>query len=225
MSRAALLAAVAPLVPAAVDGDCVRVGVDGADGAGKTAFADELAGALRAGGRPVVRVSVDDFHRPRAERYRRGRDSAEGFWLDSFDHVRLWQDVLHPLGPRGTRRYRAASHDLGTDERLDPPTATAPPGSVVIVDGLFLHRDELDAAWELSILLEAPADVRVRRMAARDGSPADPAHPSLQRYLAAQHLYADACAPGRRADVVVDNTDPARPHLVRAGRVSGSRPR
>jgi uridine kinase len=217
MSRAALLAAVAPLVPAAVDGDCVRVGVDGADGAGKTTFANELATRLRADGRHVIRISVDDFHRPRAERYRRGRDSAEGFWLDSFDHPRLWQDVLHPLGPSGSRRYRTAAHDLVTDQPLEPPAATAPPGSVVIVDGLFLHRDELVAAWELSILLDVPADVRVRRMAVRDGSPADPAHPSLRRYLDAQRIYAEACAPLRRADVVVDNTDLDRPHLVRAG--------
>ena len=47
------------------------VAVDGVDGAGKTTFCDELASVLRAQGRAVVRASVDDFHHPRAIRWRR----------------------------------------------------------------------------------------------------------------------------------------------------------
>lgn len=43
-----------------------RVGIDGVDGAGKTCLADELAGVLQAQGAPVIRASVDGFHRPRA---------------------------------------------------------------------------------------------------------------------------------------------------------------
>jgi uridine kinase len=51
-------------------------------------FADELAAALGRAGRPVLRASVDDFHRPRAERYRRGRESAVGYWLDAYTTTR-----------------------------------------------------------------------------------------------------------------------------------------
>jgi hypothetical protein len=38
---------VADLVPTAIGEDCVRVGIDGVDGSGKTVFADELADARR----------------------------------------------------------------------------------------------------------------------------------------------------------------------------------
>jgi hypothetical protein len=34
----------------------------------------------------VARVLIDDFLRPREERYRRGHESPEGYYLDSFDH-------------------------------------------------------------------------------------------------------------------------------------------
>ena len=78
MDRADVVTAVAAAVGAGRPPDCVRVGVDGVDGAGKTTFADELARALRAEGRPVVRVSLDDFHNPRAVRYRLGRESPAG---------------------------------------------------------------------------------------------------------------------------------------------------
>lgn len=211
--RRRVLRAVAGLVPVAVSEDAVRVAVDGGDGAGKTTFADELAGVLSSNGRPVVRVSADDFHHPRAVRYRRGRSSPEGYWLDSFDYASLRRDVLDPLGPGGTRRYRPAVHDLASDASLDLPARHAPPGAVLVLDGVFLHRDELCGLWDLSVFLAVPLAVRVERMARRDGSPADPAHPALARYVQGQRLYFDACRPWERADVVVDNTDLDRPTI------------
>ncbi|WP_202409273.1 hypothetical protein [Deinococcus xianganensis] len=75
-----------------------RVAVDGVDGAGKTALADELAGRVRALGRPVVRVSIDGFHQPRAARYARGRTSPEGFYRDSYDLAALAREVLSHTG-------------------------------------------------------------------------------------------------------------------------------
>jgi uridine kinase len=129
--------------------------------------------------------------------------------------VRLWQDVLHPLGPGGSRVYRPAAHDLHTDTVLEPEPRPAPPGAVMVVDGLFLHRDELRGAWELSVLLDVPAEIGVARLAGRDGSADDPRHPSLRRYLEAQRLYVERCAPHERADVVIDNADLAAPRMVR----------
>jgi uridine kinase len=192
------------------------VGVDGVDGAGKTCFADELADALRHRGRPVVRIRVDDFHHVRSVRYRRGRQSPSGFWLDSFDYERLWADVLIPLGPGGNRRYRPAGHDLASDQVLQPPPSQAPAGAVVVVDGLFLHRAELDGAWELSIFLDVGFDETARRMGHRDGSEPDPEHPSLARYVLAQRRYLASCRPRQHADIVIDNTALDAPVLLRA---------
>ncbi|MFI7068237.1 uridine kinase [Kribbella sp. NPDC050124] len=214
-SRTDLLRQVADLVPGAVGQDCVRVGVDGPDASGKTTFADELADVLRSLGRHVIRVSVDDFHNVREIRYRRGRLSPEGFWLDAFNYDRLRADVLDPLGPAGSRQYRRAAHELTTDRVLNPPYETAPPNAVLITDGLFLHRDELAACWDFSILLSVPFDVTTQRMAARDGTNPDPNHPTIQRYITAQHRYSKTCTPRSRATVVIDNTIPEAPHLVR----------
>ena len=216
-ARLRLLRRVAALVPEPAGQDCVRVAIDGGDGAGKTVFAAELAAVLTGLGRDVVQISVDDFHHPRRVRYRHGRLSPEGFWLDSFDYPRLHADVLQPLGPGGSRRYRSAAHDLATDRPLDPAYQTAPPGAVLIVDGLFLHRDELAGAWDFSVFLAVPFAVTAHRMAGRDGTNPDPAHPSLQRYVQAQRSYAAACAPDRRASVVIDNTRPAVPRLIGPG--------
>ncbi|NTY00352.1 hypothetical protein [Deinococcus sp. JMULE3] len=118
------------------------------DGAGKTTLADELAGQVRALGRPVIRVSIDGFHQPRAARYARGRTSPEGFYRDSYDLTALVREVLSPLSPGGTLRYRPQVFDVTRDEPVPSPDLVAEPGSLLIVDGLFLHRPDLRDWWD-----------------------------------------------------------------------------
>lgn len=69
-SRADALAFVAARIPAFDGQRCPRIAIDGPDGAGKTHFADALAGLLRGQRRPVARISLDDFHNTREVRYR-----------------------------------------------------------------------------------------------------------------------------------------------------------
>jgi len=63
--------------------------------------------------------------------------------LDGYDHPTLQERVLHPFGPGGSLRYRTASHDLTGVGRQDPPLRNAQQGTVLVLDGLLLHRDEL----------------------------------------------------------------------------------
>jgi uridine kinase len=211
-SRRHVVELVAGLVPPTEGHGCVRVGIDGPDGAGKTVFADELATTLRARNRPVVRVSLDDFHNVRAVRYRLGRDSPDGFWRHAFNYARFRADVLDPLGPGGSRHYRAAAHDLATDAVLDPQPRVAPAGAVLVVDGLFLLRPELAGAWDLSVFLDAPFEVTAARLARRDGIEAT----ALRRYVEAHRIYSEACDPRGRANILIDNRDVDAP-VIRWG--------
>lgn len=212
--RSALVAEVARRVPVMRGDDCVRVGVDGVDGAGKTVFAAELAEALAALGRAVEQVSADDWHHVRARRYARGRQSPRGFWEDSFDYERLRSEVLEPLGPGGSRWFRRRGHDLHCDVVLYGPLEVAPPGAVVVVDGLFLQRAELDGCFDFVVWLDVPFEETARRMAVRDSSSPDPGHPSMRRYVDAQRTYFREREPWVRADLVVDNADVDRPVVV-----------
>ena len=125
----------------------VFVGIDGVDGSGKTVFADEIA-ELLAPRHPTVRISIDGFHRRRTERYRRGRHSPEGFFLYSYDYAAFDRHVIVPLRD-GPGPYLTASHDLDSDELLDAPAHHLAAPSVIVVDGIFLHRRELRAVWDL----------------------------------------------------------------------------
>lgn len=195
----------------------MRVGVDGVDGAGKTVLADELASVLKARGRTVVRVREDDFHHPRRIRYARGRHSPDGFLLDSYDDARLLADVLEPMGPGGVGLVRRAAFDLARDVPVDAPREAVPRGAVLVLDGLFLHRDALIGAFDLTVWVRVPFAVTYERMAVRDGCPPDPGAPQNTRYVGGQERYLRECRPASRATVVVDNGDLAAPFVVRPG--------
>ncbi len=180
------------------------VAVDGVDGAGKTTFADALAEELRRQGREVVRASIDGFHHPLAHRRAQGR-TAQAVWSRHFDHAAVRREVIDPWrsGPPAT--YRTAVHDVVTDARLDAPPEPVPDEGVLVVDGLFCQRPELDGCWDVVVFLDVPFEVSVARMAARDGSPDDVEHPDQKRYVDAQRIYFRTCDPRARADLVVDN--------------------
>jgi uridine kinase len=178
----------------------VRVAIDGIDAAGKTTLGDELASVLRRRGREVVRVSIDRFHRPPAERYRRGELSPEGYYRDSFDYAALRETI------RG---------------------APSSQSSILLVDGVFLLRPELVEEWDLRIFVSVEPDEALRRALERDtpvfGSREEAERRYRARYQPGQRLYFAEARPMDAADVVVVNNDPARP-AIRTGR-AGPAPR
>jgi len=185
------------------------IAVDGVDGSGKTTFAGRLAATIGNAGRTVLIVHEDDFLAPREVRYRLGRHSPEGFFRDSYDLVALIRHVLDPLSPGGDRRVRRRVFDHRTDAPVDALDEHVPADAVVIVEGMFLHRDELADRWDWSVFLDVPFAETARRMAERDGSHPDPEHPSMRRYVVGQRIYLDSCRPRIRATIVLDNTSPS----------------
>lgn len=200
MPDLATLAAATPVL-----GRPTLVAVDGVDGSGKTTFAELLATAYSARGRAVSVVHLDDFLNPRSVRYRMGRRSPEGFFRDTYDLAAFTTKVLDPLRPGATRAITLRAFDHLADKPVDDDPVEVPPGAVVLVEGMFLHRDELCRWWDTSIYLDVPFSVTVPRMASRDGAPLDPGHPSWFRYLEGQRLYLSRCKPTERATYVIDN--------------------
>jgi uridine kinase len=192
-----------------------RVAVDGVGGAGKTVFADELAGVLQPSGRQVIRVSADDFLNPRTVRYRLGRTSPEGFFLDSYDYAALHRWVLDPLAPGGSRRFRRRAFDLDADRPVEVGEEKAAGDAILVLDGLFLHREDLRRLWDYSVFLDVPFTVSLARCASRGTTSAspDPDAPSNRRYVGGQQIYLSRCEPHRRATRVMDNTVLAAPAI------------
>jgi uridine kinase len=201
--------------------DCahpLRVGIDGPSTAGKTTLADELVAPLEARGLVVIRASGDGFHRPRAVRHRRGEISAEGYYSDSFDVEAVRGQLLEPLGDGGTRWYRRATFDALTDQPRDEPLERAAVDAVLLFDGVFLFRPELNDLWDFRIFVDVGWAEVVRRARERDGrllgSPDAAEERYRLRYIPGELMYFTDVRPKELADVVIENSDVDSPSLA-----------
>jgi uridine kinase len=191
-----------------------RVAIDGVDGAGKTHFADALAAELTGRGASVVRASADGFLSPPRTRHRRGRDSAEGFYRDSFDYGRMVRLLLDPLSPGGTREYIREVYDVRREREVRRLPELAAPDAILVLDGIFTHRNELIRFWDYSVWLEVPFSVSIPRGAGRGYGSPDPDSPKNRRYIEGQRLYMEECHPRERATIVIDNADLDHPMVL-----------
>ncbi|SCL21805.1 hypothetical protein GA0074694_3153 [Micromonospora inyonensis] len=169
------------------------VAVDGPSGAGKSVFADRLADALAAlsgGHRPPV-VHTDDL--------------LDG-WADQFTFwPRLEERVLAPLRAGRSGGYHRYSW---VRREFLPRVVPVPVAPVLIVEGVSAARRAVRPETTLTVLVTAPAALRLARAVARDGARI---LPELRRWHAGEraHFTADDTAAG--VDHVVDGA-PTLPH-------------
>ena len=219
--RAAVLDALAAWVLAAGSGR-LRVAVSGRTAAGKSTLADELAERLAARGRTALRASLDDFQRPWRDRHLHDRLSGEGYYRNASDLDLVRRLLLDPAGPEGSGQVVLCSIDPLTQVDHSTTLDELPADRVLVVDGVFAFRPELDPCWDLRIWVEVDAETSLARCttrdAGRDGGPEAAAALLRERYGPAEELHAAEVGPIERADRVVDNTDVHRPLIRREGR-------
>jgi uridine kinase len=195
----------------------LRVAIDGLTAAGKTSLGHELAERISAAGRPVLRASLDDFKRPWREAHLYDRTSGEGYYRNAFDYVALTSLLLDPCGAQGSGLCALCGIDPLTQRDHSSVLVQAPPDAVLIVDGVFAFRPQINQHWDLRIWLEVDPEVSIQRGTARDqdreGTEAEALH--RDRYLLAERLYMAEVDPARLAEVVIDNTAFDHPRIIR----------
>ena len=219
MNRPQLIEELADRITSIARTHPLRVAIDGVDAAGKSTLADELIQPIQERTRPVIRASIDGFHNPTAIRYRRGRDSPEGHYHDSFDYEALKSNLLSPLEPNGRLRYRSRVFDHQSNSPLHAKSLIAERNSVLLFDGIFLQRPEIAKSWDYIIFLVVDFSVSVERAELRDselmGGVEAVRDRYAERYIPGQRVYLECCLPCEKADSVVNNNDPANPWIER----------
>ena len=193
------------------------VAIDGIDGAGKSKLSKELVFPLRKYGYNIVQVSTDNFHNTRLIRYRRGKESAEGYYYDSFNTSAIIDNVLRPLTEGGSRQIRRSIFDFKTDLSTDAPLEKVEENSIILFEGVFLMRPEFVDYWDVTIFVDITFEVALERAYKRNlgftGSLQEIDHLYERRYFAGQRIYLERCHPYQRADVMIDNNDVHNPIL------------
>jgi uridine kinase len=121
--------------------------------------------------------------------------------------------LLEPSSPAGSGACALRSIDPLTQVDHSKEITVAAPDAVLIVDGVFAFRPELDEHWDFRIWLHVDRETSLRRGARRDrdwaGAEAEAL--ILERYLPSEQLYVHEVDPIRRADAVIDNSCFERP--------------
>jgi uridine kinase len=174
VSRAGALAEIAALPRDRT----VFVGIDGFGAAGKSALASAAARAVP--GSAVV--PIDDFAAPQ---------------VPEWDWERFEAQVARPLLAGRPARYQqwGWNREEGGDWR------EIPPGRMVIVEGVSSIRREVRLPWALTVWVDAPPELRLRRVRERDGVAMLPQW--LDSWLPSEHAYAAREDPMARVDLIV----------------------
>ncbi|PES74843.1 uridine kinase [Bacillus cereus] len=199
----------------------IRVGVSGITASGKTTFANELAEEMIKRGVQATRASIDDFHNPRVIRYTQGKESARGYYEDAHDYTAFKERLLKPLGPNGNLHYETISHNLITDIPVYNTPLVAPPNMVLIVDGTFLLKKEIEYLFDYKNFVDTDFEIARKRGANREtkafGSYEEAEKMFINRYHAACKMYIDEHNPKECANVIFQNSNFDDPVVVFKG--------
>ena len=170
------------------------VAISGKDGSGKTMMANILAAFLSSQtDREIIRISIDDFMNSRAIRYTPAESAGRGCYEYTFNFEGFTDNVLKPLQEGGAWQYRTKIFDHATDSEALSPLKKAGRNAIVIIDGVFLYKQDLVQYWDLKILLETDDAVVIERGARRDterlGSYEVARQKYIDRYIASQTIY------------------------------------
>lgn len=215
MQDVTLINDVAATVADRAPGRRLLVGIDGPDASGKSMFANQLAAALTV---PVLRASIDGFHHRQEYRLRRGIDSPEGYYRDSFDIAALEEHLLAPFA-RGEDMVRTRIFDFVADAEVEQDFEEVPEASVLVFDGVFVLRPELRRWWDVSVYLHVPEEVSIERARVRDaavfGSADEAEFRYRSRYMPGQALYRQDARPVDAAHIAIDNSDAEAPQIMK----------
>jgi len=167
----------------------------------------------------IILCSVDDFHNPKEIRYQKGKDSDIGFYEDSYNYSKLISNLLEPF-----RKGKGVYIDSIFDVDNDTPTFSRPKkvnkDSILIVEGIFLQRQELFKYWDLRIFLDVDFETTLNRNINRQidknriGRKEEIILRYKKRYMPGQKLYFSQAEPKENANILIDNSDYNNPKIV-----------
>jgi uridine kinase len=173
----------------------IIVALDGRSGAGKSTLANLIAPDLNA-----VVVHVDDFYRDMPDGDRRELSPSQG--VDRyFDWQRLRDEALTPLVRREVARFQRFNW---IDGQGLIGSVTVEARDVVILEGVYSARPELDHLVDLRVLVKLADRKRLQRRDARSRTVSrhDP-HGWDARWDAAERIYFDTIRLPSSFDLIV----------------------
>ena len=185
-------------------GKTFMVGLDGLGGAGKSTAAEEVKRLLAEKGINAEIFHIDDFIHPKAVRYNDSYPQWEQYYYLQWRYAHFKQSVWAPV-KEGRELPPVELYDKDNDTYV-VRGFSLPEGSVVITEGIFLQREELDGIFDLMVYFDVDEKERLRRVLLRDGYIGDETairEKYENRYFPAERYYSEKYRPAEKADMVI----------------------
>ena len=187
------------------DGKTVIVGIDGLGGAGKSSISEEIYEELSGENIPIEVLHIDDFIHPKNIRYNDNYAEWECYYNLQWRYDYLLENVINPIKKNGKFTGLIELYDKNED-RYEKKSFDIKEGSVVLIEGIFLQREELSQVFDYMIYIDVPESERLKRVLKRDGyigTVDDIKEKYVNRYFPAERHYVNMYSPSKLADYVV----------------------
>ena len=187
-----------------------RIAINGIEGTGKTVFAKKLTEYLNSTGMKAIQISIDGFHFNKKIRYKQGRNSAKGYYEDSYDELAFVNKVLKSTQTKNPN-YTTATHDLDTDKYFTLKPIEISNKTITITDGAYLFKPNYLNHWDLKIYLKTDFEIAMKRGIERDKENLGGAEAAKEKFEKRCHkaskIYLTENKPEEKADIIFDNSD------------------
>lgn len=138
------------------------IALDGLSGAGKTALVNQLKEILD----HIVIIHIDDHIVERSKRYDTGQEQWFEYYQLQWD-TKYIKENLHQKIQQNASSLTLPFYQKEEDSHIEK-TIHLSNNSIVIIEGIFLLRDEWKSFYDYIIFLDCPKKIRVKRVLQRD---------------------------------------------------------
>ncbi|SFS77665.1 kinase [Marininema halotolerans] len=175
------------------------LGVDGLSRSGKTTLVHQLRTAFEKNNVSVMVLHMDDYIVERKRRYNTGQTQWVEYYHLQWDVDWLTRNLFKKLKDANFLTLPQYDPVSDTHHTLQIPLAKS---SVVIVEGVFLLRQEWEDFFDYTVFLECPREQRFHRESASTQRNMDKFR---ERYWKAEKHYMEVERPKGKVDVVLQN--------------------
>ncbi len=210
MTRDELLTVLSEKIKSMYVGQPLIIGIDGIDTSGKTTITRLLNERID----NSFVLSIDMFHNKNSVRKREGDFSPEGYYNDSFNYQYLVETVLSKIRV-GEKQITFKVFNHKEDDYVDEIKIDLIEKPIILFEGVFMHREELDDYYDLTIYLDITFEEMLERAKKRDLDDFISLDELLdkyeRRYIEGQKIYIHTVNPTDKANIVIDNNDYNQP--------------
>nr|WP_026693110.1 kinase [Peribacillus kribbensis] len=173
------------------------IGIDGLSRSGKSTLACRLVWELQ--DVPVVLLHIDDYIQQREKRYNTSREPWFEYYGLQWDVEGLRNDLFEKL--KKEDKLSLFKYD-GENDSLVEQTIQLPDQGVILIEGVFLQREEWKSFFDFIVFLKSDRDTRF----ARESTDAQGDMQKFEtRYWKAEDYYIREVEPEKNAGLVLEN--------------------